>query len=466
MKTKLLQLISVFLMVSLIFSSCKKSVNSLPNETTNNFDDLEIPEGFTWSTLNKSVIKVMITDMQGNPTTTLNGFPLDVTDLQGNRLVRSSIINGETEFYLELNKSIKEVKLVAPSIEMSQTITLGEETYSLKVANVSFKNSYIDSDQDGVYDVFDDFPNDGNLAYTMTYPLPYQELDLKSGSNLKSTQGGFTIWYYQIYEDLWPSKGDYDFNDLSLKIKMVVNTNASNKWASGRFDVYVWTNGAAIDLGCGIDFYKYNGTSAGKQIHEYMQDGVISLVEGSYNPAFTKIDPVTENAIVVFNKVDDVKAIDYWNTGVGLSHNPMESFVSFEWSSSNPQNMRAYTYLFYTNDRGHEIRTINLPPTQGINMNLLGTVADNSPTTWNWNPGTKFKVPADNPFFVTRDLHPWGIEIEWDGNLSVPAEYVSILDAFPQFKDWAESGGVNNTKWYKKPSSNPALVFNVGELVD
>ena len=465
MKTSLFLLISVFLIAELTLSSCKKVVNPLPDEITNNFDDLEIPDGFTWSTLNKSAIKVMITDMEGNPSTTLNGFPLDVTDFQGNRLVRSSVINGETEFYLELNNSIKEVKLVAPSIEINQTITLGEEIYHFQVADVSFKNDYIDSDQDGVYDIFDDFPNDGNLAYTMTYPSPYQEVGLKSGSNLKSTNSSFSLWYYQVYEDLWPSKGDYDFNDLTLKIRMVVNTTGSNKWKSGRFDVYVWTNGAAIDLGCGIDFYKYNGTSSGRQIHEYMEDGIISLVEGTYNPEFTKIDPVAENAIVVFDKVDNVKPIDYWNTGVGLSYNPMESFVSFEWSSSNPKNMRAYTYLFYTDDRGHEIRTVNIPPTQGINMNLLGTSADNSPSTWNWDPGTTFRVPADNPFFVTSDLHPWGIEIEWSGNLSVPAEYVSILDAFPQFKTWAESGGANNSNWYKYPSSNPELVFNVGELV-
>ncbi len=460
-------LVSILLIVGLILTSCKKITNSLPEETTASFSDLEIPEGFSWSTLNKSVMKIKITDQEGNPSSALNGFPLDITDFQGNRLVRSSIIDGEAEFYLELHSSVTEVRAFAPSIDMSQTIMLGEETYDFQLSDVSTKSGYVDSDQDGVYDVFDDFPNDKNLAYSMVYPLPYQELEeSKLESGLKSTKGGFSIWYYQIYEDLWPSKGDYDFNDLTLKIKMVVNTSSSNKWASGRFDVYVWTNGAATDLGCGIDFYKYNGTSGGKQIHEYMDDGIISLVEGSYNPEFTKIDPVAENAIVIFDKVDAVKAIDYWNTGVGLSYNPKESHVSFEWSSSDPQNMRAYTYLYYTNDRGHEIRTINLPPTKGMNMNLLGTVADNSPTTWSWDPGTTFEVPAENPFFITSDRHPWGIEIEWSNNLSVPAEYVSILDAFPQFKDWAESGGSNNRSWYKYPSSDSEKVFNVGDLVE
>ncbi len=461
MKINFLKFTSLLLITGLTLGSCHKISDSIADET-DSFGNLEIPDGFTWSTLNKSVIKVTITDAGGNPTSALNGFPLDVEDFQGNRLIRTSVIDGETEFYLELNNAVEQVKLVAPSLDKEQTITLGQESYNFQVSGTSSKTGYTDTDQDGVYDAFDDFPNDANLAYTISYPSPYQEEE----TTTKSLKRGFSLWYYQIYEDLWPAKGDYDFNDLTLKIKMVVNTSSSNKWVSGRFDIYVWTNGAAIDLGCGIDFYKYNGTRSGKQIHEYMADGTISLVGGTYDVAHTKMDTEAENAIIIFENADDIKPVDYWNTGAGLSYNPMASFMSFEWNSSNPQTMRAYTYLFYTDDRGHEIRTINLPPTEGMNMALLGTGVDNSPTTWDWTPGNTFEIPADNPFFVTSDLHPWGIEIEWSGDLTVPAEYVSVLDAFPEFRAWAESGGQTNSNWYRHPSSNTNLVFDVGDLVE
>jgi len=184
------------------------------------------------------------------------------------------------------------------------------------------------------------------------------------------------------------------------------------------------------------------------------------------NPSFTSMDATTENGIIVFENADDVKPVDYLNTGYGATYNPMLTPVSFSWNAQIPRQMRAFMYLFYSNDRSHEIRTVGLPPTEGLNTALLHTASDNSPVTaWNWNPGTTFLVPLDPPYFVTNQLHPWGIEIEWDGNLQVAFEKVNVMDAFPEFKVWAESGGQSNQQWYQNPSSNPALVFDVDALV-
>ena len=451
-----LSILTAFMLLYL--ASCnQKNEDPIINESE--FDSMVVPSDFTWSTLDKINFTVNITNPDGTYSQDLNGFPLDVTDMQGNRLIRANVIDGQVSFYLELNKSIQSVGLYAPSLNINSAIDLGEEFYTFMLPENIVINEYIDNDNDGVYDDFDDFPDDAEIAFSVDYPSPYQD-------GLKSTDRGFSFWYYQVFEDLWPSKGDYDFNDLTLKIKMKVNTNGSGKWKSGTFDVYIWTNGAGIDLGCGIDFYKYNGSQSGKSVLEYMPDGSIGLVSGSYNPDFTRLDPNAENAIIVFNNTDDVKPIDYYNTGQGLSYNPMLTPVSFEWDINTPQNMRAYMYLYYATDRGHEIRTVGLPPTKGLDMNLLGTYDDDSPVTgWDWTPGTTFLAPLETPFFVTDNLHPWGIEIEWDGDLSVPFEKVDILDAFPQFQDWAESGGNQNTKWYKYPSSDPSLVFDVGELV-
>lgn len=445
-------------MFALMFSiSCNKT--ETPKVNDDEFENLIVPADFTWSTLNKVEITVEITDSDGEISQNLNGFPLDVTDLQGNRLVRASVVDGEVSFYLELNRSIESVGLYAPSIDISSVINLSDESFSFTIPDDIETGDLIDSDGDGVFNEFDDFPYDPELAYSIQYPSPYQD-------GLKSTNRGFSFWYYQIFEDLWPYQGDYDFNDLTLKIRMTVNTNGSNKWKNGTFDVYIWTNGAGIDLGCGIDFFKYNGSRSGKSRLEYMPDGNISLVPGNFDPSFTSIDPDAENAIIVFNNADDVKPVDYYNTGIGISYDPMLTYVSFEWEAQVPRNMRAYMYLFYSNDRSHEVRTVGLPPTAAMDMSLLGTGDDDSPTTgWNWDPGNEFLYPLEDPFFVTENHHPWGIEIEYSGDLSVAFEKVDIMDAFPQFQRWAESGGSVNTSWYRYPSDNPELVFDVGNLV-
>ena len=41
---------------------------------------------------------------------------------------------------------------------------------------------------------------------------------------------------------------------------------------------------------------------------------------------------------------------------------------------------------------------------------------------------------------------PWAIEIP--GDFKYPTEWTDISDAYPQFYDWAVSGGTVNEDWY------------------
>jgi hypothetical protein len=54
-----------------------------------------------------------------------------------------------------------------------------------------------DSDGDGVSDQFDDYPDDPLRAFNNFYP---------------SEDGFGTL----AFEDLWPGKGDFDFNDMVI----------------------------------------------------------------------------------------------------------------------------------------------------------------------------------------------------------------------------------------------------------
>ena len=54
-----------------------------------------------------------------------------------------------------------------------------------------------DTDEDGVSDLFDDYPNDPEKAF----------------DNYSPAEGQFGTL---AFEDLWPAKGDYDFNDIVI----------------------------------------------------------------------------------------------------------------------------------------------------------------------------------------------------------------------------------------------------------
>jgi LruC domain-containing protein len=464
MKTVKFIFLSLFVsMMVLISTSCKKEVNPVdnPEPVLTGFQSLKIPDGFTWTTINKSGFEVYIVDAAGNYSNQLDGFPLDATDPTGNLLQRTSIINGKALFYLELNSTITEVRLYSPSHGIEQYIDLAVQQKAFVLPpKLKSAKAYTDSDGDGVYDDFDQYPDDPEKAYRVTYPSPYNATGFKSGKDEDE------VWYYQLFEDLWPTTGDYDMNDLIIKLRMVVEFNAQSEWVSGTFDFYIWTNGAAMDLGCGIEFYDYVQNVDDKYEFKYLNPNQIELTDVS-DPTFIDYDPDVDNAVIIFNNADDFKPIDYWNTGQGTSYDPTETYLSFSYTASPPTNwMAGFLYLYRTSDRSHEVRPIGIPPTAAANTALLGTSNDASPTDpWVSTPGTTFLYPLDPPYYATENGHPWGIEIEFDGNFIVPFEKVSILDAYPDFASWAESGGENNPEWYLNPSTDPTKVFDVGALI-
>jgi LruC domain-containing protein len=270
-----------------------------------------------------------------------------------------------------------------------------------------------------------------------------------------------------MFEDLWPAEGDYDLNDLVIKMRMITYFDAENKWTGGSFDFFIWTNGADLKLGCGIEFVDYLSDVGNKMEFKYLNPDQLTLDPGTYDPAHTMLDPDVSNSVIIFSDVSAVKSSNYWNTGFAGSANPMADSISFSYSVAPPTYwMAGFLYLFRSDDRSHEVRPIGFPPTTAAEWSFFGTHQDDSPTaTWDWTPGTVFLYPLDPPFYADVNRHPWGIELEYAGDLPVPFERVSIVDAFPDFVAWAESGGTSYTTWYENPVADPTKVFNVGALV-
>jgi len=99
-------------------------------------------------------------------------------------------------------------------------------------------------------------------------------------------------------------------------------------------------------------------------------------------------------------------------------------------------------YIFRNNDRSHEVHRSNFPATAAANLGF-------------------FNQFDDNGNYETANGLPWGIEIILEGNYSSPREKIQILAAYPEFQQWALSGGTLNTDWYMNPV--PAKVFDIFE---
>jgi hypothetical protein len=90
-----------------------------------------------------------------------------------------------------------------------------------------------DADNDGIPDEQDEFPNDPERAF-ISYYL------------------GETSWKTLMFEDLWPNKGDYDFNDLVVKYKLSFHLNAQNKYVGLEANFQIAACGASYANGFGF----------------------------------------------------------------------------------------------------------------------------------------------------------------------------------------------------------------------
>ncbi len=257
-----------------------------------------------------------------------------------------------------------------------------------------------DTDGDGIVDSQDAFPTEAEKAFEIFTPSKF---------------GTGTI----AFEDLWPSYGDYDFNDVAVNYKAIAILNSNNEAVQIDFVTKVKANGAGFTNGFGIEL-----------------EGVpSSLVESVTGPVYTQnyinlntngTEANQQNAVIIFTDDQD----NFLNettisvvftqpiTTDQLGAAPFNPFLIRNMVRSNE------IHLPYANttDLGGNIQNFN-----GINRDPDGN-------------------------FISDTGFPWAISVIHD--FKVPKENVRIYNAYNRFNDWATSGGNNFADWYKDNPGN------------
>ncbi len=217
---------------------------------------------------------------------------------------------------------------------------------------------------------------------------------LKSGSVLKEYPSS-NKYYFAMFEDLYPSQGDYDFNDVILRTKLYLDWNNNQMW--GSFSTTVMNRGGSLSTRIGLMFY----------------------FEGS--GTYTRID----------------------NSNLTINGEALEGNSPF--MMDLPPEGENFEVEFEINDSGNIWICWFIAPTQGgveIEIHSAGFAPSDV---------TPFTVPQYN--YLTEGNLPWGLEIEAE-EFAIPIEKALFLDAYPNFASWAESGGTENEDWYLYPDTN------------
>jgi LruC domain-containing protein len=237
------------------------------------------------------------------------------------------------------------------------------------------------------------------------------------------------------YEDLWPGRGDYDFNDLVADYHLAVGLNADNR--ATRLDATItvqaigagYRNGLALalpiqtasvhsvagsELGGGVFAVDPNGTEAGQP------RTVIPL----FDDAYALVD---RPAGFFVNTQPEAPAVE-----------PGALTVRIAFSYPIPLDvLRLHEldlFLVVDGERGREVHLPGRPPTALADPALFSTSADAT-------------EPGSDRTYVTAEGLPWALHLP--EAFAYPQERAAVDAGHLEFVPWARSGGAASTDWYR-----------------
>ncbi|MFO8054482.1 MAG: LruC domain-containing protein [Bacteroidales bacterium] len=304
---------------------------------------------------------------------------------------------------------------------------------SSKTTGLSQKGN--DSDGDGINDNKDDFPNDPYRAFINNYP-----------------SSGFSSL---IYEDLWPAKGDYDFNDMVIDYSFDIITNASDQVVEIAATFVLRAIGASYHNAFAFELpslspdhiirtegiqvpgssfnISANGTEAGQSaLNIIVFDNAYDILQhpgggGGINvdPAMTHVQPDTMQIKLVF--------MENGNPAPGAS--PVTSV-----NLNLPQEFNPYIIVNVPNDgRGREVHLPGKTASDLADPAFFNTADDDSDAAaYDGSAATNIKS------YKSAGNYPWGLNIYESFDYMISKE--CILKGYLRFQDWAEKG--HHTNWY------------------
>ena len=222
---------------------------------------------------------------------------------------------------------------------------------------------------------------------------------LKAGNGLKVQREYPTTdkYYYALFEDLYPYQGDYDFNDIMLETKLFMDSRKNEFWGSLKSTLI--NRGGSLKTRLGLMFYSFDGKNGYKRID---------------------------------------------NNQIRINGNRIEGKDPF--TMELPAEGTDFTTEFYVEQGSVAVKYIWI--TWFLIVDSEGESREIHSSGFPVSAKESFEIPQRD--FLTGNNLPWGLEIEAE-KCFIPLERTLFLDAFPEFKDWAESKGSKNSSWFRYP---------------
>lgn len=272
-----------------------------------------------------------------------------------------------------------------------------------------------DTDGDGINDPVDDYPNDASKAYDNFYPA-------------ENTFGSLA------FEDLWPNRGDYDFNDLVVDYYFTEVLNASNEVVELKADFVLKATGATYENGFGFEIGITPDQITSISGSSIVGSAVTLAENGTEMNQAKAVCMVFDNVYGIMPRPEGF----YVNTQANAPYVTPDT-VNIVISFTQPQSSASLgappynPFIFVNQDRSREVHLAEHPPTTlAAGSDYFGSADDNSDVSG---------------YYKTYNNLPWALDIV--ETLSYPLERVTIDEAHNFFIGWAQTSGSNYSDWFK-----------------
>lgn len=260
------------------------------------------------------------------------------------------------------------------------------------------------------------------------------------------------------YEDLWPGKGDYDFNDLVIDYDFDIVKNSQEIVQSITATFVVKAFGASYHNGFGFTFPTVEPSDIVSVTgYDVVNSSVFNIAGNGLENGQSKA------TIIVF---DDARRVMPQTTGgIGVNTqleydfiDPVTLVVEIVFADNaitySELNIGTFNPFLIVNtmingvpgERGLEIHLPNYEPSDLFDEQYLGQFEDDSSI-------------AEGRYFVTDNNLPWAINIAEPFDWVI--EFQDITGAYNVFAEWAQSGGTNYPDWYQDETGyrNNSLIY-------
>ncbi|WP_261887103.1 LruC domain-containing protein [Vibrio pomeroyi] len=261
------------------------------------------------------------------------------------------------------------------------------------------------------------------------------------------------------YEDNWPYKADYDMNDAVIMYRIteilkdgkVVKSTIDGRLAAVGAS---YRNGFAVRLpnlapssvDSGNSYMKHNGVFTDLDMEDGRSEAIFIAAED--------LTSKTETSCTFYRTSNSCKDDEQFSFQIGIS-------LSGDGISTDTWTDMPYDPFIFATPGYYHGENLPLHPGRSWEVHLpdqAPTEAFDTDNLFEAGLGVDDSNPSTGKYFKTAENHPWALIITSTDEWQWPQEYVDIVTAYPEFKQYAESGGDTNQTWHESPADNQCYV--------